>query len=63
MRFLSLTRRLPIINRKWGVELKLHLLRDIYKRHGISHRQAKVHTRLSEAREATLADQRELFAR
>lgn len=37
-RFLSLTRRLPVIERKWGLKISRHLLKQIYRRNNISYR-------------------------
>ena len=63
MRFLSVDRRIALIEQRWGISVGKHILTDCYKRNGVTHRQAKVGTRLSIAKERALLTERIAFAR
>ena len=63
MRFLSLPRRRELIMREYGVYFGKHALRRLYKRNGISFKQAKSKRRLEPAREQRYELERIAFAR
>ena len=63
MRFLSLERRSRLIEEQYQVKVPANSLALIYTRHGVRYKKTKKATRISEAKEAQLMQERARFAR
>ena len=63
MRFLSLAKRVPLIEAKYGRRIGPKTLMKLYKRNGVRCRQAKKITRAPDSAEARLEAERVAFAR